>query len=195
MVKLLCGQQHSRTVLDDYSLGMLLHHRSAPDGVLVQVMESERFSIHYLVPRNLHEGRQFNITLMFHRTPFLQLHFNDCARYIGEVSYFLTFSQPARNLNHLPLPHPEHQHICRRIGQDGLPYRIRPVVIMGEPPQACLNATQHDGSIWKKGVQFIGIHDCGAVWSKPPGTARGICVIVAFFQVGSVVIDHGINIA
>ncbi len=122
MVKLLCGQRHSRTVLDDYGLGMLLHHRSAPDGVLVLVMEYERFSIHSLVLRNLHEGRQFNIPLMFHRAPFLQFQFNDRARDIGEVSYFLTFREPARDFNHLPLPHAEHQHICRRIGQDGLPY-------------------------------------------------------------------------
>ncbi len=41
MVKLGCGQRHSRPVLDDHSLRVLLGNRSATYRVLILVMEPE----------------------------------------------------------------------------------------------------------------------------------------------------------
>ncbi len=84
---------------------------------------------------------------------------------VSEVVCILIHRKPAGNLNHLPLPHPKHQYISRCICKDGLAYRIRPVVIVSEPPQAGLDAAKYDWSTRKNGMQLISVHDGGTVGS------------------------------
>ena len=69
------------------------------------------------------------------------------------------------------LAHAIDQDTCRRIRQNGLANRVRPVVVVGKPAQAGLDPTHDDRNAGKEGVNLVGVNDQSPV--RPATDAPG----------------------
>ena len=107
-----------------------------------------------------------------------------------------------------PLPHPggEFQHrifrhaveekIGLRVDQDRAAHPVRPDVVMGDPPEACLDPAEDDGRrLLEMAADQVGIGDHRAVRTAvvdPPGRE---VVLPSSLPGGGAVRDHGIDAA
>src|SRR5271157_198167 len=106
----------------------------------------------------------------------------------------LTRLQPARDFHNLLLSHAEHQKISPRINENGTPYTIFPPVIVGKPPEACLNASQHDAHIAESLPDPIRINSGGPVRAKPCPASGRIVITGAWSLIGRIVGNHGVKV-
>ena len=92
--------------------------------------------------------------------------------------------------------HPVEKVIRRCITKNGLSDSIGPVVIVRNPPEACLKATQGNGLPWeRKGTDQVRISDYGAVRPPVVPAAGGQVVLLTFFLRSRVIRNHGIESA
>ncbi len=122
----------------------------------------------------------------------LRLSCHDCRA--PDTGKILTCPQPARDLHHLLLSHPEHQKISSRIDENGASYAVFPPVIVSKTAEACLNPSQHDARILESLPNPIGVNSGRPVRAKPCPAAGRIIISGASSLIGRVVGDHGVEV-
>jgi len=92
------------------------------------------------------------------------------------------------------LPHSVDQQIRLGVGQDRAADGVRPVIVVGDPPQAGFNASQDDRLCRLEArADQVGVRDDGAVGAPVVPAAGSEIVGPAGFPQGGVVGDHGID--
>ena len=98
-------------------------------------------------------------------------------------------------LHHRALPHAEAHEVGAGIQQDGAFELVRPVVVVREPPQAGLDAAQHDGRFLERAADEVGVHDGRVVRAQARLPARRVRVLAAPLPRHGVVVHHGVHVA
>ncbi|VVB63518.1 Uncharacterised protein [uncultured archaeon] len=98
--------------------------------------------------------------------PLAYFHFHGSAWNVLDFVDGLTIFQTRRQVKQRTLAHAEDDQVCGCIGQNRLSHRIGPIIIMGEPAQACLQSAQDNRYARKERVNPVRINDCSSV--RPP---------------------------
>ena len=158
-VELLCGERHRWRVLDDHGLWVWLRHTSPPYGILLAVVLRECACVDVAILLHLQIVGEDHVAGMVHTPPGLQVEFMGGAGYIGERGDGFPGGEAAGDRDHLALAHAEDEEVGRGVGEDGLPDRIRPVVVVGEPPEARLDTADYDRGPREEGVDPVGVDE------------------------------------
>ena len=114
---------------------------------------------------------------------------------VRDLLYGHALCQQLCQFGDLVFPHAVHQQICSAVCQNGRADSVVPVVIVGEPPQRSFQSANGNGSIGVSLPNFPAVGDDGTVGTKPGPAAGGVHVSAAFPLGGSVVGNHGIDVA
>jgi hypothetical protein len=87
------------------------------------------------------------------------------------------------------------QEVGPAVDQERAPDLVRPVVVVGESPQAGLDATDHDGHVWKDLPTALGVHDRRPVRAFARDTQRRVGVVTTRFLVTRVVIHERVHVS
>ena len=113
----------------------------------------------------------------------------------GEVGDGKTRGQGIGDLHDGALPHAVGHKVGPGIHEDGSLQRVRPVVVVGQAPQAGLDAPQDDGRLLEGAADEVGIDHGRVVRAPARFAARAVGVFVAVLLVHRVVVHHGIHVA
>ena len=114
---------------------------------------------------------------------------------IGDVAHIHTAGQSIRDLHDAALAHSVGDQIGARFQKDGAAHTVRPVVIVGHAPQACLQSAQDDRCLFKCSADQIAVDNHGIVGSFSHYSAGTERIMTAVLFVDRIVIDHGIHVA
>ena len=92
------------------------------------------------------------------------------------------------------LPHAVNQQIRAAFRQNGGPHGVIPVVVVGKPPQRCLQPADDDGNIAVGLPDEPAIDDGRTVGAQPCPAAGGIKILAAQTAGGGIVGNHRVNI-
>ena len=151
-----------------------LHHRAAPDGIVLVVFDLRRPGIgrlvraYRLIPRRVRPVElQLTHLVGDVRRP----------RYIRQLRRRYLPRQTPGDLRRGALPHAVHQQVRRRVEQYAPPHLVVPVVVVGEPPQRRLQPADNDGHVRPRLPHPVGVHDRGPV--RPLAHLSALAVQVA----------------
>ena len=103
--------------------------------------------------------------------------------------------QSLGDLQDTPLSHTVGDQICPRIQQDGMFHGIRPVIVMGQPPQRSLDPAQDNGGILIGLPDQITVNCHSPIRSETHFSSRRISVGFPVLSGHCIVVDHGIHIS
>ena len=112
----------------------------------------------------------------------------------GQIPHIQSGSQRVRDLHDTAFPHPVGDQIRARIQKDRPAYLVRPVIIMGQPPQAGLQPSEDDRCLFKGPADQVPVdHDriVRPFSHHSPGTEG---IPAAVFFVHRIMIDHRVHI-
>ena len=102
--------------------------------------------------------------------------------------------QCIRNLPNGPLPHSVGDEIRAAVQEEGTFQAVRPVIVVGQSPEACFDAAQDNGDMGEVPAYQAAV-DHGSPIRAPPGfSSRRIGVGVPALFGHGVMVDHGIHI-
>ena len=137
-----------------------LHHRAAPDGIMLVVFDLRRPGIgrlvraYRLIPRRVRPVElQLTHLVGDVRRP----------RYIRQLRRRCLPRQTPGDLRRGALAHAVHQQVGGCVEQDAAAHPVVPVVVVGEPPQRRLQPADNDGHIRPRLPRPVGVHDSGPV--------------------------------
>ena len=139
------------------------------------------------------------------RVQLRRIHFHPPTRYgpaheggaadVGQVADVLAGAQAVGDLQDLPLAVAIDQQVGLGVGQHRTPHLVRPVVVVGDAPQAGLDAADHHGHALEGLAAPLGVDQHGAVRTFPALAAGGVGVVAAQPALGGVAVDHGVHVA
>ncbi|VTR70899.1 conserved hypothetical protein [Desulfosarcina cetonica] len=103
--------------------------------------------------------------------------------------------KPPGDFDHRALPHAVNQNVGPGIEKNRAPHAVVPVVVMGQPAHAGLEAADHHGSVLERLAHAVGVDDQGPVGTQARAPPRRKVVGLAGPLVGRIVGHHGIDIA
>ena len=193
----LCGcQGQGRPVLDDDRLGMGLDDRSTVKRVLLFVVPGEGLGVFSFIRRDLGKAGydQAVITLFSRFSPAGDLFLYRSSGHIPDLLSPLAVLQPQGYLPERALAHSINEQIGRRICQNGAAHCIRPIIVVGEPPQTGLDPAQDDGHAGKEAVDPVGVND-GCPVRPAQSAAWRIDIRASPLQIGRQIVDHGVHVS
>jgi hypothetical protein len=132
-------------------------------GVLIPVEAEEHFSEGRMVGGGLLVGREL-------QRPRLR-----CRREVAQsthVRYGASLPEPSGDLQDGFLPHPVDEQVGLGVDQDGAADPVRPGIVVGDPPEACLDPPQDDRfGRFEMVADEVGVGDTagrdGGSWPRP----------------------------
>ena len=119
----------------------------------------------------------------------------DVANSPDRSDVFLTF-ELLRKLQDALLGHSVDQYVGLGVKEDGSSDGIGPGIIVGDAPEACLNAAQNNGpGLFEKAPDEIAVDDDRPVGTLGVAPARGQIVAFASFGGRRIISDHGVDAA
>ncbi len=186
-------KRHCRGVLDDDGLRVRLGYGTAPEGVLLVVVQCKRMGIGVAVLLYLRITGEDRVSGPLHAPPCLQVDPVGGAGDVGEGVYALPGGEPVRDGDHLPFAHAEDEEVGGGVGKDGLPDRVGPVVVVGEPPEARLDPADDDRRPREEGVDPVGV-DEGRPVRPQKSSAGGVDVGIPALQVRRKGVHHRVDV-
>jgi len=139
-VQFFAAERPGGWILNYDRFGVGLDHPAAMKGILLLIVQSKGPGVLPPVSGNLSESRNLQFILALGPAfPSGHLLLDCSAGHISDLRDPLFLLQPPGYLSQGSLPHAVDDHIRRGIGQDRLPHRVRPVVVMGKATQAGLD--------------------------------------------------------
>jgi hypothetical protein len=86
------------------------------------------------------------------------------------------------------------QEVCVAVDEDRPPHLIGPVVVVGDAPQAGLDAADHDRDVAEGLAGALAVHHHRAIGTQPAGAIGGVGVIGAQLPVAGVAVDHRVHV-
>ena len=170
---------------------VLLHQRLGIVGVHVAVLLVEAPGVGRLVVEHLLVGGQYDgvyagaqVAGAPHR-----------AGHVGDVLHGDACGQRVGYLVHRPLAHAVDEQVGVGVEQHRALERVAPVVVVGKPAQACLDAADDDGGVLEALADEVAVHAHRAVGAKACLAAGGVGVARAALLVGRVVVHHRVHVA
>ena len=187
-IQLLRGHAPSRAVLDQPSVPVPLAERRSRDGI--GIVPEDGIRLHEctaVVPvRDLLVGRELDAILGLLRR---------CHAYPVDPLPVLPVPHQSGDLQVGELAHAVDHRIGLGIEEDRSPHRIRPVVVMGDPPEARLYPCEKDGPSLAVLLDQIRIGYACAVGTAVVPPSGGEVVLLAELLRRSVIGDHGVHAA
>lgn len=187
-IQLLRGHAPSRAVLDQPSVPVPLAERRSRDGI--GIVPEDGIRLHEctaVVPvRDLLVGRELDAILGLLRR---------CHAYPVDPLPVLPVPHQSGDLQVGELAHAVDHRIGLGIEEDRSPHRIRPVVVMGDPPEARLYPCEKDGPPLAVLLDQVGVGYACAVGTAVVPLSGGEIVLLAELLSRSVIGDHGIHTA
>ena len=193
LVQLPALQGQSGGILDEKAAPGGLDQRPAPGEVVFILLDKGRPGIGLPILPHLFKGGQGQGVFKgaFRRV----LRQKAGAADIPDGLHRLAFFQPPGDLGHAALPHAVGQKVRAAVLQNGAAHIIVPVVIVGEPAQAGLDAADDDGHAGKGLPGAVGIDDHRPVGALARQAAGGIAVPGPAALGHRIVGHHGIDVA
>ena len=114
---------------------------------------------------------------------------------ISDVAHIHAAGQGIRDLHDAALPHAVGNQVRACFQKDRSAHAVRPVVIVGHAPQACLQSSENKGCLFKGSADQVAVdHDC-VVRPFSHHTARAESIAAAMFFADRVMVDHGVHIS
>ena len=114
---------------------------------------------------------------------------------VGQGGDLLALAQPVGDLQDLPLAVAVDQQVGLAVDQGRAPHLVRPVVVVGDAPQAGLDAADDDGHVLEGLAAALGVDQHRPVGAAIALGIGGVGVVVAQPPLGRVAVDHGIEVA
>ena len=190
-VQLFGGQHPHRRVLDQHFVPVALDERPAGHLVLVVHLEAGGLRVVFLVP-----GHHFKIGAL-DSSPGGLLRRAEVAGAadIPHLMDILPRRQPVDDFDRLQFPHPEGEEVGPGVDEDAGVHRVRPVVVMGKPPERRLQAADDNRHIRPvdpaDGLCVDGERPVRAV---PRLAAGGVGVVVPAGEGDGIVGDHRVDV-
>ncbi len=181
-VELNACKRHRRRVLDNHGLWMRLCHGAAPQGVLLPVVLCECPGIGVAVLSHLFIAGEHHVAGVVRAPPGLQVEPVGGAGDIGERAGRFPGGEAACDRDHLALAHAKDKEVGRGVGKDRLSDRIRPVIVVGEAPEARLDPADDDRCFREEGVDPVGVDKGRPVRPQKPSSG-GVDVRTPAFEV------------
>ena len=99
------------------------------------------------------------------------------------------------NLDDGALAHAVGDDVGAGVQKDRTLERIRPVVVVGEAAQRCLDAAQHDGHVLVRAADEVAVDHVRVVGAQAHLAAGGVEVLGAAVLCHGVVVDHRVHVA
>ncbi len=96
----------------------------------------------------------------------------------------------SREFEHRPFAHSIAEIVCRAPLQNRRQQLVLPIVIMREPAQRCLDASNHYRHVRKQFFQYLRVYAHGVVRPLAGTSVRSVGIIVAQALGGSVMVHH-----
>ena len=114
---------------------------------------------------------------------------------IGDVAHIHAAGQGIRDLHDAALTHSVGDQVCACLQKDRAAHAVRPVVIVGHAPQACLESAQDKRRLFKGPADQVAVDHHGVVGALSHLAARAEGIAASMLFVDRVVVDHGIHIS
>jgi len=114
-------------------------------------------------------------------------------RQIGLRAGLLGLEQGSGHRDQGDLAHPPDQQVRLGVQQDRPAQRVAPEVVVGDPAQRGLDASQHHHQPREGLADQVRIHDDGPIGAGPGAAARGVGVVVTLLAEGRVVGQHRVQ--
>ena len=108
-------------------------------------------------------GRELHDPLAVHGPPLLRRALPHGPADVPDRADVLARVQPLRDRDHLPLARAVDQEVGRRVREDRGADRVRPVVVVGEPPEGGLDPAEHDRDPGEERVHAVGVDEHGSI--------------------------------
>ena len=169
-----------------------LENGLAHEGVVLQILRHVGPGVGLLGGGHLLEGGHLHLGIGAHpRVP----HGHAGAPHVGDLLHRGARGQAGDDLHRGLLSHAVGEDVRLSVEEDGPAHLILPVVVVGEPAQAGLQAADDHGDIPKHLPHPIGVHHRGVVRTQARLPAGGVGVVVAALFGGGVVGHHGVQVA
>jgi hypothetical protein len=187
LVQLLLREVGCRGILDQVAGVLPLAQPNRGERVVVAVERVEHVDERALVPRDVLVGRQFEVAF-----PLLVRDVADAAEILDAAASH----QPLGQRDDRLFRHAIHEDIRLGVKEDGTPDTVRPEVIVGNPPQAGLDAAQDDRRrVLEEPPDQVRVHDHRPVRATVVSPPRREVVRLLFSLHRRVVGHHGVNAA
>ncbi len=93
-------------------------------------------------------------------------HINSTAQ-VGQITDFLAGFELAGDLQQRIFAHAIDQQVGLAVGQQGTPYFVAPIIIMGQTSQTGFDPADHDRHARPGLADQVGINDAGSIWTQP----------------------------
>ncbi len=117
------------------------------------------------------------------------------AAHIGDVFDLVAVGQALGDLDDRPLGVAVEQDVGAGVDQDRVAHAVLPVVVVGDPAQRGLDATEHDRHMLVGFLAALAVDQAGAIRTLAGHAARRVGVVGADFLVGGVAVDHRVHVA
>ena len=179
------GQRQLRRVVDEEARVLLLGERLCGDRVAVVVEGAEHGGEPFPVSGRLREGWQ-------HEGPGRR--FGGGVAQAADRGRRLARSHRPGQFDHAPLGHAVEQVVGLGVEQDRAPHPVVPGVVVGDAPQAGLDAAEHDGrGLFAEAADQVRVGDHRPVRPPVVAAARGVVVGLAAQARGGAVGHHGVD--
>ena len=184
-VQLRGGQRQLRRVVDEKARVLPLGQGLCGHRVAVGVEGAEHGNEPFPVSGRLREGWQ-------HEGPGRR--FGGGVAQAADRGRRLARSHRPGQFDHAPLGHAVEQVVGLGVEQDRAPHPVVPGVVVGDAPQAGLDAAEHDGrGLFAAAADQVRVGDHRPVWPPVVAAARGVVVGLAAQARGGAVGDHGVD--
>ena len=180
-----------RVLHDELVVGIRLHQTLPDEGIAVGVLHGEAARVVQGIGLQVGERGQLHRIVDVRK----RVRAVDGAVDEREVVDGQARGKRVGYLNHGALPHAEAHEVGPGVQQDGALHLVRPVVVVREPPQARLDAAQHDGRLLERAADEVAVDDGRVVRAQARLPARRVRVLAAALPGHGVVVHHGVHIA
>ena len=161
------------------------------EGVAVSVLNTEAFGISFLVFLQFFKGGEGDGGQAVIHLPG----FKYCAVDVGNVPDIKAGIEGVRDFYHALFTHTVHQKIGLAVQQNGPLHTLRPVIVMGKPAEAGLDAANEDGDVLIESADQIAVDHGGVVRALAHYAAGGKGIGLAAVLADGVVVYHRVHIA
>ena len=190
-VQLLPGEGHGGGIDHQGTVPVALEDGLAPDGVVLLVFDLGGQGVVPLVRDHRFKGRDGDALAGADGLP--------CgvggAPDVRQVFHRFSLGETMGDLPGGPLAHAVDQQVRLGVKEDGAAHRVVPVVVVGEPPQAGLQAADDNRRVRERLPGPVGVDDGGAVGPEAHPVSGAVGVGGAALLGGGVVGHHGVDVA
>ena len=174
-------------------LAVALQQGVTTDGIMLLVFETGGEGILHLVGADTLKGGALDGVAI--GAGIAVLGDESGAAHIGDGFHLFALGKTLCDLAGGTLAHTVGQKIRGSIEEDAATHLVVPVVIMGIAAQRRFETADHDGSVGERLSGEICVNDGGAVRTQTHAAAGTVRVLAAMLLGGSVVCDHGVDVA